>query len=76
MDVKTILKIYPQQNQANIFHLTTEQILKTENSETCYIVKKNLKKNIWKIKTIAKLEINVIVEGNIEVLRIAYVIAI
>ena len=44
MDVKTILKIYPQQKQANIFHLTTEQTLKTENSETCYIVKKNLKK--------------------------------
>ena len=44
MDVKTILKIYPQQKQANIFHLTTEHTLKTENSETCYIVKKNLKK--------------------------------
>ena len=37
-------------------------------------VKKNLKINIWKIKNIAKLEIIVIMQGNIEVLRRAYVI--
>ena len=37
-------------------------------------VKKNLKINIWKIKNIAKLEIIVIIQGNIEVLRRAYVI--
>ena len=37
-------------------------------------VNKNLKINIWKIKNIIKLEIIVIIQGNIEVLRIAYVI--
>ena len=37
-------------------------------------VKKNLKTNICKIKIILKLEIIVIIQENIEVLRIAYVI--
>ena len=37
-------------------------------------VKKKLKINIWKIKNIEKLEIIVIIQGNIEVLRIASVI--
>ena len=37
-------------------------------------VKKNLKINIKKIKNIVKLEITAIIQGNIEVLRIAYVI--
>ena len=37
-------------------------------------VKKNLKVNMWQIKNIVKLEIIVIIQGNIEVLRIAYVI--
>ena len=32
-------------------------------------VKKSLKINIWKIKYIVKLEINVIIQGNIEVLQ-------
>ena len=34
----------------------------------------NLKINIWTIRNIVKLEIIVIIQGNIEVLRIAYVI--
>ena len=37
-------------------------------------VKENLKMNILKIKHITKLEIIVIIQWNIEVLRIAYVI--
>ena len=37
-------------------------------------VNKKLKINIWKIESILKLEIIVIIEGNIEVLHIAYVI--
>ena len=35
-------------------------------------VKKNLKTDIWKIKNIVKLEIIVIIQGNIEALHIAY----
>ena len=42
--------------------------------KTVIFVNKNLKINIWKIKNIIKLEIIVIIQGNIEVLRIAYVI--
>ena len=37
-------------------------------------VKKNLKINVWKIKNIVNLEITVIIQENIEVLCIAYVI--
>ena len=37
-------------------------------------VKKNLKINIWNIKNIVKLEIIIIIQGNIDVLRIAHVI--
>ena len=37
-------------------------------------VKKNLKIIKWKIKNIVKLEVIVIIQGNIEVLYIAYVI--
>ena len=37
-------------------------------------VKKDLKITIWKIKNIVKLVIIVIIQGNIQVLRIAYVI--
>ena len=42
--------------------------------KTVIFVNKNLKINIWKIKNIIKSEIIVIIQGNIEVLRIAYVI--
>ena len=37
-------------------------------------VKKNLKINMWKRKILVKLEIVAIIQGNIEVLRVAYVI--
>ena len=37
-------------------------------------VKKKLKINMWKIKNIAKLEITTIIQGNIQVPWIAYVI--
>ena len=46
--------------------------MKKQKSVT--FVKKNLKINIFEIKNIVKLEIIVIIQGNIEVLRIAYVI--
>ena len=36
--------------------------------------KKNLKTNLGKIKNIVKLEIIAIIQGNIEVLHIAYII--
>ena len=42
--------------------------------ESVIFVKKNLKINNWKIKNIVKLDIIVIIQGNIEMLRIAYVI--
>ena len=42
--------------------------------KTVIFVNKDLKINIWKIKNIIKLEIIVIIQGNIEVLRIVYVI--
>ena len=42
--------------------------------KTVIFVNKDLKINIWKIKNITKLEIIVIIQGNIEVLRIVYVI--
>ena len=34
--------------------------------------KKNFKINIWKIRDIEKLEITVIIQGNMEVLHITY----
>ena len=45
-----------------------------ENSNICFICKKNLKISIWKIKNTVNLEIIVIIQENIEVLRIACVI--
>ena len=38
--------------------------------KSAIFVKKNLKINMWKIKNIEKLEINVIIQGNIEMLCI------
>ena len=46
--------------------------MKTQKS--VIFVTKNLKINTWKIKNIVKLEIRVIIQGDIEVLCIAYVI--
>ena len=46
--------------------------MKTQKS--VIFVNKNLKINIWKVKNIVKLEITVIIQENIELLRIAYVI--
>ena len=50
--------------------LTKEQQESYENARIRCICKKNLKKNIWKIKNIVKLEIIVIIKENIEVLHI------
>ena len=50
--------------------LTKEQQESNENGKICYICKKNLRINILKIKNIIKLETIVIIQGNIEVLRL------
>ena len=54
--------------------LTKEQHGSYGNAKICYICKKKMKINILKIKNVVKLEIIVIIQGKIEVLRIAYVI--
>ena len=53
---------------------TKEQQESYENAKICYICKKKLKIYISKIKNIVKLEVIVIIHGNIELLCIAYVI--
>ena len=45
-----------------------------KNEKKVYICKKNLKVNMLKMKNIVKLETLVIIQVNIEVLHIAYVI--
>ena len=54
--------------------LTKEQQESYQNAKAVVFVKKNQKINIWKMKNIVRLEIIVITQENIEVLRIAYVI--
>ena len=54
--------------------LTKEQQESYENAKVCYICKKSFENKYLKIKNIVKLEIIVIIQENIEVLRIAYVI--
>ena len=54
--------------------LTKEQQELCENAKICYIYGENLKTNYLKNKNIVKLEIIVIIQGNIQVLHIAYVI--
>ena len=46
--------------------LTKQQQESYENAKICYISKKKLKTKIWNIKIIVKLEIIVIMQGNIE----------
>ena len=54
--------------------LTKEQQELYENAKICYICKEKFEKNMWRIEKVVKLEIIVFIQGNIEVLRIAYVI--
>ena len=54
--------------------LTKEQQASYKNPKICYICKEKFEKKMWQIKNIKKLEIIVIVQRNIEVLYIAYVI--
>ena len=54
--------------------LTKEQKESYENAKTCYICKEIFENKCVKIKNIEKLEITVIIQGNIEVLHIGYVI--
>ena len=55
--------------------LTEEHKESYENAKICYIFKENFEISIYKIKNILKLQIIVIIQENIEVLRIAYVIS-
>ena len=48
--------------------LTKEQQGSYKNPKICYICEKKIEKKMWQIKNIKKLEIIVIVQGNIEVL--------
>ena len=54
--------------------LTKEQQESYENAKICYICKEKFENKYLKDKNIVKLEIIVIIQGNIEVLHIAYVI--
>ena len=54
--------------------LTKEWEESYENAIICYIRKEKFENKCLKIKNIVKLEIIVIIQGNIEELRIAYVI--
>ena len=60
----------------NVKLLTNEQNNFYQNSKICYIsaIMKNLKMNMLQIRNIVKLGIIVIIQENIEVLKIAYVI--
>ena len=53
--------------------LTKELHTSNENGKSVF-ADKTLKTNTWEIKNIVKLEVIVIMQGNIEVLSIAYVI--
>ena len=53
--------------------LTKEQQELYKNAKICYTCQEKLE-NILKIKNIVKLEITVIIQGNIEVLHKTYVI--
>ena len=76
MDVKIILKIH--QFTMKIIDskklLTNEQQTHVKIQRSVIFGKKILKINMQKIENIAKLEIIVIIQGNKEVLHIAYVI--
>ena len=54
--------------------LTKEQQESYENAKICYICKEKFENRYMKDKKYLKLEIIVIIQGNIEALRIAYVI--
>ena len=54
--------------------LTKEQQESNENAKSFAFVKNNSKTNISNITNIVRLEITVIIQGNVEVLCIAYII--
>ena len=54
--------------------LTKEQQESYENGKICYICKEKFENKYLKDKKIVKLEIIVIIQGIMEVLRMAYVI--
>ena len=55
--------------------LITKELQKSyQNAKNCYICKEKLRDKYAKDKNMVKLGIIVIIQGNIEVLRIAYVI--
>ena len=54
--------------------LTREQQESYENAQICYICKEEFENKYLEDENIVKLRIIVIIQGNIDVLRIAYVI--
>ena len=54
--------------------LRKKQQESNKNATICYICKKNLKKDMRKIENIVKLKIIAIMQVNIEMLSIVYVI--
>ena len=54
--------------------LTREQQESYENAQICYICKEEFENKYLKDENILKLQIIVIIQGNIDVLRTAYVI--
>ena len=54
--------------------LTKERQESYKNAEICYICKGKFENKYFKDKKIVKLEITAVIQGNKEVLRIAYVI--
>ena len=55
--------------------LITKELQKSyQNAKNCYICKEKLRDKYAKDKNMLKLGIFVIIQGNIEVLRIAYII--
>ena len=56
----------------NNMKLLTKEQQELQNAKSVVIVKKSSKINIWEIKNTVKLEIIVIIQGDIEVLCIGY----
>ena len=54
--------------------LIEEQQESFENAKTCYVCKEKSENKCVKNKNIVRLEVIVIIQGNIEVLHIAYLI--
>ena len=61
-------------NEIISFKNKKHEAINKRAAEICYVCEEKLKKSMLKNKNIAKLEITVIIQGNIEALHIVYVI--